>query len=98
MALPFLDHGIRRGVRGQCHALAALYPWERPGTHCTGGWVGPRAGLDRCGKSLPPVFDPRTIQPVASSYTDYTTRPPYEIGYMTKNARQATISIPRFPS
>jgi len=31
--------------------LAALYPRERPGTHCTGGWVGPRAGLDRCGKS-----------------------------------------------
>jgi len=21
-------------------------PRERPGTHCTGGWVGPRAGLD----------------------------------------------------
>ena len=30
------------GVRGQRHALAALYPRERPGTHCTGGWVGPR--------------------------------------------------------
>ena len=28
-----------------------LYPWERPGTHCTGGWVGPRVGLDRCRKS-----------------------------------------------
>ena len=26
-----------------------LYPRERPGTHCTGGWVGPRAGLDGCG-------------------------------------------------
>jgi len=25
-----------------------LYPRERPGTHCIGGWVGPRAGLDRC--------------------------------------------------
>jgi hypothetical protein len=25
--------------------------WKRPGTHCTWGWVGPRAGLDRCGKS-----------------------------------------------
>jgi len=25
----------------------------RPGTHCTWGWVGPRAGLDRCGKSRP---------------------------------------------
>jgi hypothetical protein len=28
-----------------------LYPPERPGTHCIGGWVGPRSGLDRCGKS-----------------------------------------------
>jgi len=35
------------GVSGQRHAPAALYPQERtPGTHCTGGWVGPRAGLD----------------------------------------------------
>ena len=40
-------------MRGQRHAPAALYPRERPGTHCTGGWVDPRAGLDRCGKSLP---------------------------------------------
>jgi len=33
--------------------------------------VGPRAGLDRCGKSRPPPgFDPRTVQPVASCYTD----------------------------
>ena len=23
-----------------------LYPWKRPGTHCIGGWVGPKAGLD----------------------------------------------------
>jgi len=28
-------------------------PGERPGTHCTGGWVGPRADLDRCEKSRP---------------------------------------------
>jgi len=28
------------------HAPAALYPRERPGTHFTGGWVGPRAGLN----------------------------------------------------
>ena len=38
-------------VRGQRHAPAALYAQERPGTHCTGGWVGPTTGLDRCGKS-----------------------------------------------
>ena len=42
-------------VRGQRQAPAALYPQEKPGTHCTRGWVGPRAGLDRCGKSGPPT-------------------------------------------
>jgi hypothetical protein len=41
------------GVKGQNHAPAAFYPRERPGTPCTGGWVGPRAGLDRCEKSRP---------------------------------------------
>jgi hypothetical protein len=25
---------------------AVIYPRERPGTHCTGGCVGPSAGLD----------------------------------------------------
>jgi hypothetical protein len=30
-----------------------LYPRERPGTLCIGGWVGPRAGLHGCGKSCP---------------------------------------------
>ena len=42
-------------MRDQRHAPAALYPWEGPGTHCAGGWVGPRAGLNRCGKSRPPT-------------------------------------------
>ena len=40
-------------MRGQRHAPAAPYTRERPGTHCTGGWVGLRAGLYRCGKSRP---------------------------------------------
>jgi hypothetical protein len=49
-----------------------LYPRERPYIYCIGGWAGPRAGLDRCGKSRPsPEFNPRTIQPVASRYTDW---------------------------
>jgi hypothetical protein len=30
-----------------------LYSWERPGTDCIGGWVGPKAGLNGCGKSRP---------------------------------------------
>jgi hypothetical protein len=38
--------------------------------------VGPRAGLNRCGKFHPPPrFDPRTVQPVASRYTGYAARP-----------------------
>ena len=56
---------------GQRHAPVALYPRERPGTDCTRGWMGPKAGLGRCGKSRPPPgFDSRTVQPVASRYTD----------------------------
>ena len=54
-----------------------LYPRERPGTRRIGGWVGPRAGLDGCGKSRPPPprFDARTVQPVASRYTDWAIEP-----------------------
>ena len=40
-------------MRVQRHAPAAPHPRERPGTHCTGGWVGLRTGLDWCGKSRP---------------------------------------------
>ena len=39
------------GVGGKRHAQTALPPGMRPGTLCIGGWVGPRAGLDGCGKS-----------------------------------------------
>jgi hypothetical protein len=37
------------GVSGQRYTPAALYPRGKdpPGTHYTGGWVGPRKGLDR---------------------------------------------------
>ena len=67
IALLFLDHVTRRG---EGSASTRPLPRERPGTHRAGGWVGPRAGLDRCGKSRPiPGFDPRTVQPVASRYT-----------------------------
>jgi len=33
-------------VSGQQNASAALYPRERPGIRFTGGWVGPRVGVD----------------------------------------------------
>jgi hypothetical protein len=52
IALLFLDLGARRGWMVSTK-LRPLYPRERPGTHCTGGWVGPRAGLDVCEKLAP---------------------------------------------
>jgi hypothetical protein len=42
-----------KGVRGQRHVPTTSYPREVPGSHCTGGWVGLRAGLDRYRKSRP---------------------------------------------
>jgi len=51
------------GVSGQQQAPAALYPRERPDTHFTGGWVGPRAGLDGQKISPPPGFDPGPSSP-----------------------------------
>ena len=63
------QRGARWGVAGQPHTLAALSLGKRPSAHFTGGWVGPKAGLDGCGKSrFPPGFDPRTVQPVTRRY------------------------------
>ena len=57
------------GLGGQRHSPAALPPGKKPGTHC--GWApGPVwAGAENF--ALPPGFDPRTVQPVASRYTNY---------------------------
>jgi len=57
-------------VGDQRHVPAVLAPGKRPGDHCVGSWVGPRAGLDGCRESPLLGFDPRTVQPVASRYTD----------------------------
>jgi hypothetical protein len=47
IALLILSLGVRMGWVVST-TPRPLHPWERPGTHCTGGWVGPRAGLDLC--------------------------------------------------
>jgi hypothetical protein len=44
----FLNPGTRRGC-----VPRPLLPPENTGTHCTGGWVGPGAGLAGCRKSRP---------------------------------------------
>jgi hypothetical protein len=62
MVPPFFTSALDEG---ELHALAVLPPGKSPpGTHQTGGWVGPRAGLDAVEKSklLP---RPSTSQPEA---------------------------------
>ena len=61
IALLFHDRGTRRGWVVSSTPPAALYPRETPGTHFTGGWLGPRAGLDWRKFSSPPGFDPGLI-------------------------------------
>ena len=62
-------------VGGQHHAPAVLPPEKSPGTYCTGGWVGPRAGLD--GYREEKIFCPyRGSNPVASRYTNYVITTP----------------------
>jgi hypothetical protein len=52
IALPFRNLGSRKGCV-LSNTTRPLYPLERPDTHCTGGWVGLRAGLDVCDKPRP---------------------------------------------
>ena len=70
-----------------------LYPRERAGTHCMGGWVSPRAGLDERGKSRPPPgFNPPTVQAVASRYTDYAIRGAPLSGVRTQKMKKKCFS------
>jgi hypothetical protein len=71
------------GVSGQRHAPAAFSPRERnAGTHCTGGWVGPKAGLDTedRGKILYPCrgsnLDRPLVQSIARHHTAWATPAP----------------------
>ena len=57
-------------VGDQHHATAGLAKGKRTGTHCKGGWVGSRVGLELAKNMAPKGFDPRTVQAVTSRYTD----------------------------
>jgi hypothetical protein len=53
IALLSQDLGTRRGWGVSVTPRPLSTPGKDPVPHCTGGWVGPRADLDRCGKSRP---------------------------------------------
>jgi len=70
------------GVGGQGHATAALPPGKTryPLHRRLGGHQG-RSG--RCEKSRPPApgFDPHTVQPIASRYTDWAIPAHFKVSY-----------------
>ena len=59
------------GVDGQHHAPAALPPRKDPVLIVQeAGWAPGPVWTDAENLAPPPGFDPRTVQPVASRYTD----------------------------
>ena len=67
IALLFLHHGTKIGEGSASRSGGSLLQ-EKPGSHCTGGWVGLRAGLDGCENSRPhrdSIVGPLSQWPVA---------------------------------
>jgi hypothetical protein len=74
IALLFLDHGTRRGEgSASCPGCSSL-PGKTKYSLCR-RLGGPQGRSGQVWKiSPPPGFDPQTVQPVASRYTDCATR------------------------
>ena len=75
VALLFLDHGTRRGEGSTSRPGCSLLPGKTgyPLYRRLGGSQGRSGQMRKI--SPPPGFDPRTVQSVASCYTDWDTRP-----------------------
>ena len=75
IALPFHDHGTRR-VEGSASRPGRSLPPGNPRYPLYRRLCGPQDRFGQVRKiSPPPEFDPRTVQPVASRYTDWATQP-----------------------
>ena len=75
IALPFHDHGTRRSEGSASRPGRFLLPTKTryPFYRRLGGPRGRSGEVRKI--SPPPGFDPRIVEPVASRYTDWATRP-----------------------
>ena len=64
----------------------SLYPRERLGIYCIGGWVGPRTGLDGCGKSR----SHRDLIPGPSGQQQVAT-PPHTVTLVGVNNKRSIL-------
>jgi hypothetical protein len=70
------DLGTRWGLVVSVTPRPRFYPrGKAPGTHCTGGWVGPRAGLDTeaRGKIICPCRGSNPDRPVVQTVVRHYT-------------------------
>jgi hypothetical protein len=87
------------GVSGQRHAPTALYTRGKdPGTHCTGGWVGPKAGLDsevtvKILLPLPGIEPGSPGRPVRSQDTRLTELPVSKLWYQLSSNTKIDIKV-----
>jgi len=81
------------GVGGQHHAPAALSPGNTQ-YPLYGRLGGPQGRSWRARKfSPPPGFDPRTVQPVASRYTDWAIAAPLQTEIIYLNSETVTVNF-----
>jgi hypothetical protein len=93
IVLPFLNHGTRRG-EGSASRPGRSLPPEKTRYPMYSRLGEPRGRSGQLRKIWPPPgFDPRTVQPVASRYTDWGTRHAWETRRNTK-----VSSISKLPS
>jgi len=58
-------------VGGERLYQAVMFLGRRPGTHRTRGWVAPEPAWMDADNLFPTGVELRTVEPVASRYTDY---------------------------
>ena len=84
IALHFHDHGTRRGEESASRPGRSLPPGKTryPLYRRMGGLQGQSGQVRKI--SPPPGFDPRTVQTVASHFTELATRPTLTCGSLPK--------------
>jgi hypothetical protein len=63
-------------VGGQSYASGGLFPGKRFGINFREDWADLKAALETENLLIPPVFEPRIVQPVAGRCTGYAILAP----------------------
>ena len=93
IALHFHDHGTRRGW-GVSVTLLPLFTPRKTRYPLYRKLGGPHSRSGQVRKISPSSgFDPRTVQPVASRYTDYATRPTRHYKTWQNSAEECSVML-----